>query len=842
MFGRKSGGKAKLKLFRLPALPFRLSFPEIHIPDFKTVLSFILNFDYRGNKKRILSAAGILSFIFCIMLVVDFIKVRELAEFTPDTTTRLYDRNGELISELFKEKRDVVKYEDMPQNLVNAFVAMEDNDFYSHIGINPKAIIRAMLVNASSLSIKQGGSTITQQLAKVLMTSGKRTIFRKVKDVFLALMIDAYYDKNKIMELYLNQLYLGHETYGVQAASMFYFRKNVRDLNLAQCALLATLPSAPQRYSPIVNLKRSRQMHLLALAKMADMGFITVKEGEKAFADFWDNYYYDINMRSPSDNAWSMRVDKAPWFTEYVRRQLIKDMGEEEVYSSGLKVYTTLDLRKQLAANDVMESALKQQNAVSSQLLFMKEDIITEQYSAEAEMFTLLFGLNSLSNKGSLENKKINDAFKQDFLDETELINFFAGSANLAGTLSEYSFNNFQDKDFLKVQGALISVNQNNGYIEAMIGGSTFERLNQLNRSVQSFRQPGSSIKPLLYAAAFEKGDFSPASSFFDSPAFYLDSEGGDWTPENYEGGYNGMMTLRRALAMSINVISVKLAEAIGIQNVMNYYASFFSMNGAEAKRRIPRNFSIALGSIDVTPLEMTRAYGAIANGGLEVFPCSILYVKNRKGEMIKNYTEDHKKEMSKQRRIIEAATSQIMISMLQSTINAGTGGGAYPGRPACGKTGTTSGWRDAWFVGFTPEVTTAIWFGYDTQGISLGPGQTGGGIAAPTWGRYMRQALASYPVQSFPQYAGLESLKVCAFSGMLPSPDCTELIDEVFIPGKTAKETCKFCADRKNGFNLDIKGPKESIVEKNKTEINSGIKSLKGDRVLDNIGEDLLK
>ena len=842
MFGRKFGGKAKLSMIRIPSFLTRLSFPEIHIPTFDTVLGFILNFNFQKNKRRIIIALSAGAFIFMVFIVADFMKVRALAEYTPETTTKLYDKNGILISELFRQKRDVVPYSNMPKNLVNAFVAMEDNDFYDHIGINPKAIVRAMLVNISSFSIKQGGSTITQQLAKVLMTSGKRTIFRKVKDVFLALMIEAFYDKDKIMELYLNQIFLGHDTYGVEAASQLYFKKHVKDLNLAECALLSTLPSAPNLHSPIKNIKRSRQMHIIALAKMADLGYITVKEAEDAYNEFWPEYSYEISDVSPSISSWSERIDKAPWFTEYVRRQLLKEMSEEELYSGGLSVYTTLDLSKQLAANEVMESALRQQNAVSTNLLFFKEDVITEQFAAEAEMFTLLFDLNSISNKGSLEGKKINDAFKQDALDEIEIINFFLGSDNMGETFSEYKFNNFQDKDFLKVQGALISVNQSNGYIEAMIGGSTFERQNQLNRAVQSYRQPGSSIKPLLYAAAFEKGDFSPASSFFDSPAFYMDNEGGDWTPENYEGGYNGMMTLRRALAMSINVISVKLAESIGIQNVMDYYASFFGMDKQSAKRRIPRNFSIALGSIDVTPLEITCAYGAIANGGMEVLPFGIRYIKDRDKKIIKDYESEMKKKNEKRRRIIEPATSQIMISMLQSTINSGTGAGAYPGRPACGKTGTTSGWRDAWFVGFTPEVTTAIWFGYDTQGISLGVGQTGGGIAAPTWGRYMRQALSRYPVTGFPEFAGLESMEVCAFSGMKPTADCKEIIKEVFIPGKTPKEDCKFCADRNNGYNLNIKGPKESIVEKNKNEINSGIKSLKGDKILDNIGEDLLK
>ncbi|MBN1499727.1 MAG: PBP1A family penicillin-binding protein [Spirochaetes bacterium] len=790
--------------------------------------------------------------IFSLLLWSDFKKVQALAEFRPNTTTKIYDKNGILISELFTQKREVVPFEKLPKELINAFIAMEDNEFYEHIGVSPTGIARAFFVNILAGGVRQGGSTITQQLSKILLTSRERSLTRKIKEAFIALMMDATYSKDEILTMYLNQIFLGHGTYGVESASQLYFGKHVKDLNLAECSLLATLPSAPNLLSPIKYPEKSMAMHRKALAQMAELGFITIEEAEKAYLNFWPDYLYYINELPPSMNTFSSRINLAPWFTEYIRRILVEKYGEETVYEKGLDVYTTLDIKKQLIAQEVMFKKLEYQTEVSGHLSFKNEDLITEKYSSIVDMFGLMFDIDPFPNKGSLQTRKINDYFKQNVLDELEALNFLYGINPVGVLCEEYKERYMQDKDFQNVEGALVSIDYKTGYIEAMVGGSRFTSDNQLNRAVQAYRQPGSSIKPLLYCAGIESGKFTPATAILDSPLLFLDNEGGDWIPENYEGGYMGLVRLRTALAKSINVVSIRIAETIGIDMVHRYYQKLLKMNDAEAQKRMRRDFSICLGSMEASPLEMATAYSIIANGGKDVIPFSIRYIKNNEGTVIEN-EEDRinkllkDKDKKKTRLILNPATSQIMISLMKSVIDSGTGIYANPGRPAGGKTGTTNNYKDAWFIGFTPEITTCMWMGYDRLGMSLGAGQTGGNVVAPAWGEYMKKALASEPVKDFPVYAGLSSVNICAVSGKRPSSYCKTVISEVFVPGtepgNSEEDICTNCTDSEFSIDPLRKTPKEDIVENQKKEIYKKIDKIDDKtNVLDDIGSDLLQ
>ncbi len=442
---------------------------------------------------------------------------------------------------------------------------------------------------------------------------------------------------------------------------------------------------------------------------------------------------------------------------------------------------------------------------------------------------------------------KLNAYIRSNLIEELEGLNFLAGLDTIGGFIEQFRKTFSQDKDLQKVEGCIISINQKNGYIEAMIGGSEFSSINQLNRTMQSRRQPGSSIKPLLYTAAIESGKFTPATAILDSPIVYLDREGGDWLPENYEGEYYGFVRLRRALEKSINVISIRIADTLGIDTVMNYYAKLLKMNDDEAKKRIPRNFSIALGSIEVSPYEMTRAYAILANGGKEVIPFSIRYIKNRDGKELENAEKKIKEQIAKKTKdgsiqIIKPATAQVMISLLRSVIAHGTSRLANPGRPAGGKTGTTNNWKDAWFVGFTPQLTSGLWIGYDKLGLSLGIGQSSGGMAAPVWGRYMREALRNEPVLSFPTYAALKEVTVCAKSGLLPSSRCTSTINEVFIPEFIPEKECEVCSGNENSGSAVTKGPKDNIVKRQKNKIMKNMKKKGENSLIKNIGNDLLQ
>jgi penicillin-binding protein 1A len=835
----------------------RFSFPDavpgsFNISLFLNNIAGFIKHKFRIHKSVLsgiafgLIAAALLIFIGTV--IFDYKKVRALADFQPNITTNIYDKNGLLVSELFKQKREVVPLSKIPPDLINAFIAIEDNEFYDHFGLNIKGMVRAFFINLFSGRIKQGGSTITQQLAKILLTTSERSYIRKIKDIVISLMIEVTYTKKEILELYFNQIFLGHGVYGVESASKFYFDKHVSEIDLAEAALLATLPSAPNKLSPIRHTERSIERHRVVLAKMVDCGFITIPQAEKAYLEFWPDYLAYINDLPPSITSWSNKIDNAPWFTEYLRRKLVKQFGEETVYREGLSVYTTLDLKKQKAAQKFLEDGLEKQATTSGNLSFKNEDYIIENYSEITELFSLLNNIDPYYKKGSLEVKQVNDYVKAEVVDELDTLNFLSGNDNMSVFLNAYRDKQSGKKISEKVQGCLISIDQRNGYIEAMVGGAEFSSINQLNRAMQSKRQAGSAIKGLLYTAAMESKKFTPASAILDAPFISLDNEGGDWIPENYDERYLGLVRLRTALEKSLNVISIKIAEEIGIDTVLEYYGKLLKLDKKETKERIPRNLSIAIGTIDVSPFELARAYAIIANGGRDVIPYSIRYVKNRNGEIIDNPEADTQANIKKESevgslQIIKPQTAQIMISMLRSVMTSGTGLSAAMGRPAGGKTGTSSNYRDAWFVGFTPQLTTCVWAGYDNPGLSLGQGQTGGGVVAPIWREYMKQALENEPYLEFPFYASLVSQKVCAISGLLPSNYCKQTIDEIFIEETVPESECTFCKDFK--FNIDpLKvSPKDNIAGGQRDSILDNIKDRKDNpSIMDKVGKDLLE
>jgi len=859
----KETPKGKRSFFKKIPLPSMPSLPSLPGSSSSGIISRIIDFVeriisgawslilYVYNALRtnmILLGGTIIAIIILsiVLLVVEFENVKTLAQFKPNITTKIYDKNGILISELFKQKREVVPIERVPQHLINAFIAMEDNDFYDHFGINPKGIVRAFFINISAGRIKQGGSTITQQTAKLLLTSRKRNIFRKIKEAFIAIMMEMKYSKKQILHLYLNQIFFGHGSYGVESAAKLYFKKHIWELNLAQCALLSTLPSAPNRLSPIRHTKRSMNRHKIALAKMVEMGFITVKEAENAYLEFWPTFLARISDLAPTINTWSNRLDRAPWFTEYIRRKIVKKYGKEMVYEKGLLVYTTLDIKKQESGQKILKAALDRQTRTSGSLGFRNDDFIMDNYAETIDLVSTIFDMPKFTRRGNRANYKFNKYIRENIIEELEGINYLIGINPVGKTIDEFKSSFSDDRHQQRVEGAIVSINPKTGYIEAMIGGSEFTPMNQLNRVMQSRRQPGSAIKPLLYSAGIESGKFSPASAILDSPIVYLDNEGGDWLPENYSNKYFGLIRLRNALAKSINIISIKVADTLGIDYARNFIAKLLKMNKKEMDRRIPRNFSIALGSISVSPYELTRAYAIIANGGRDVIPFSIRYIKDRNDKIIEHREKDVKAILKKKAKngtihIIRADTAQTMISMLHTVITKGTGRGAYPGRTSGGKTGTTNNWKDAWFVGFAPQLATGLWIGYDKLGLSLGIGQAGGAIAAPVWRRYMRAALKNEPAYGFPVYAGLISKEVCSRTGLLPSEDCNIKINEIFTAKNQPEKTCEICEKIENNVILPTKGPKDNIVKGQKRNILKNLKKDSGDDIKGDIGTDLL-
>lgn len=562
----------------------------------------------------------------------------------PAASSRMYDVHGKLISTIHStENRLPVSINDTPKNLQNAFISAEDARFYSHHGIDPRGILRAVWSNVAHQGIAQGGSTITQQLARNAFLSQERTLSRKIKEALLAIKIEQNYSKPEILEMYMNQIYFGQGAYGVQAASRTYFGTDVDQLTLPQCALLAGLPNSPNYLNPFHNLKAAKERQELILSQMAKYGYIT-EEQEKVAKAAPLNLLKAPSAR-PGANIYS-------YFEDYVIQQISKKYGDDALYKGGLQIYTTLDADAQKAAVDALK----------------------------------------------------------------HLPTFYTDKNGVA-----------------QPQGALVAINPHNGYIVAMVGGRGTDFF---NRAVLAERQPGSAFKPFVYLTAIQQG-MTPGTIIDDKAISF-----GSYNPHNYGHNFSGRMTLRYALTHSVNTIAVQLADQVGMNRVL---ANAKAMGLSTLSSSSDNNLAAALGGLTngVTPLDMASAYGVLADGGIRVSPVSITKIIDRNGKVL----EENKTE---ERRVISAKDAAVITNMLQSVVNSGTGGRAYFGRPAAGKTGTTDSSKDAWFVGYTPNLSCAVWMGDDYGSENL-HGITGGSYPAEIWRLFMQKAVANLPLRSFP-------------------------------------------------------------------------------------------
>lgn len=561
----------------------------------------------------------------------------------PPATSTIYDIDGNEIANVHAaENRMPVKISQVPKDLQNAFVAVEDNRFYDHIGIDPKGILRAAWANLSGRSIAEGGSTITQQLAKNAYLTQDRTMKRKVQELFLALQLERQYTKQEILELYLNQIYFGQGAYGVQAAARTYFNKDVENLTLNECAMLAGIPKSPNYYSPFNNLQAAQERKATVLDQMVKYGYVNRQMAAQVKIQ-------DL----PLVQAVKKDTDMDAYFIDYVTQLLVDRYGADAVYKDGLKIYTTIDMEMQRAAEQAME--------------------ILPNYTTDSN-------------------------------------------------------------GIVQPQGALVAIDPHNGHIKAMVGGRGTD---QFNRATMAERQPGSAFKPFVFAAALEN-KFTPSTLIDDSPVKI-----GDWEPQNYDRSFRGRVSLRATAEQSLNVPTVKVAQKLGIDKPI-YYAqemgiSTFVLTGPQNDR----NLSTALGGLTkgVTPLELTSAYGTFANKGIHVSPIAIVKVLDRNGKILDQAEPE-------QRSVISEASATELTGMLMGVIERGTGTNANINRPAAGKTGTTSDYHDAWFVGYTPDLVAGVWIGNDNN-TSLG-GMGGGNQPAQIWRAFMIKALAHVPVKNF--------------------------------------------------------------------------------------------
>ena len=721
-----------------------------------------------------------------IYIVFGYYKCYDILknELEPRTylSTNIYDINGELISEFFEENRNYVDINEIPVYIKHAFIATEDHKFYIHDGIDPEGIIRAMINNVFRGKVTQGGSTITQQLVKQVYTKGERTLKRKIFEVFLTKEFEKKFSKDKILEMYMNKIYFGHGAYGISAAAKFYFSRDIKDLNVVEAALLAALPSAPNRFSPIKNPRIAFKKHKQVIYNMIDLGFIEKDEVNKSFNKFWKNLLDDSRTRFPTLGIRNKRFDKAPYFTEYIRRILVKKYGEKKVYQDGLKVYTTLDLRQQKIAQDVMDAGIKHQNGISNNYNKYKLRYIDR----------ILEWKSMKKKKISRREAKLQGSFLRDYrknlIDNVLLTSMIFGIEGIKSRNEDYLEGYENIRLSSRVEGSFIALDPRNGAITAMIGGSDFNSSNQLNRAVQSRRQPGSAFKAFVYGAGIESKKITAATAFIDAPILFV-NRSKKWSPKNYDKKFNGKVLVRKALAASLNIVSVLIIDDVGDREV----AKFASKLTGRRLSTFEIDNSLALGTTEFSPLEMTKGFAVYANNGREVNPYSIRYIINRNNEKIFN---DDRTGMVIGKKIVSPQTAFILTSLLRGVVDCGTASSSVRRKAgfrlqAAGKTGTNTKYRDAWFIGYTPNLVATVWLGCDSQIFSLGWGQSASLVAAPIWGNFMREVYKFRKPSRFrgpPN--GVYRARICSFSGKTPASGCN-VKSEYFIIGTDPKGKC---------------------------------------------------
>ena len=779
------------------------------------------------RKKRSLALYLIYAFILSLVLFIlsgaalflyfskNLPDYQPLKERNSNASSIVYSEEDEVVGKFLLENRIPIPYERIPKLFIHAFVAAEDAEFFQHKGIDYKGIVRALFRNLTAGRIVQGGSTITQQVTKTFFLTPKRSLLRKLKEVAYAFGLEHNLTKEEILSLYLNNIYLGNGAYGIEAAAESYFNKRAEQLNLPEMAMMAGLVKAPSRYSPINNLHRAKNRQSYVLGRMAELGYISQGQKEQALRT-------PIKLQSRESAYFS----KAPYFTEFIRHQVEKKYGKDKLYQEGLRIYTTLDLSLQKTAQRAVEAGMRDLDKRQG-----FRGPIRVLSSSEMKTFTKKKGaLSPLSQQDVYEAVILaKDDAKKSFLvwveDRKGMLPYTEMSWALnAKPTPNYKPGNVKDaSDLLRpgdvvqvrvkeqarkdqlpilaleqdpiVQAALLCVDPKTGHVRAMVGGRDFSE-SQFNRAVNSRRQAGSAFKPIIYAAAIEKG-YTASTVLMDSPIEYSDHDGGSyWAPKNYDKGYVGPITFRNALAHSRNVVTVKILEDIGI----GYALKFIKRLGIESP--VKRNLSIALGTSDVSMPEIVSAFGVFANGGERVKPIFIRKIATMKGEVLEendpyiDLVEGEEKEESEEppqtpapplkERVISSQHAFLMTHLLEGVIQHGTGQRAkHLGRPVAGKTGTSSDYADAWFIGYTPSLLAAVWVGFDDK-ASLGKNETGARAALPIWISFMEGALRSTPAEPFKVPEGITLVRVNLETGLPAGGDLKDTILEAFVEGNT--------------------------------------------------------
>jgi penicillin-binding protein 1A len=681
----------------------------------------------------------------------DLPKIEQVSDFHLNSVSTVFSEDGTIVAEFFEEQRYPVKITEIPEVVRNAFLAAEDASFYKHPGIDLISILRAALKNLQTGSAKQGASTITQQVVKNILLSSEKKLERKIKEAILAYRLEKYLSKNDILELYLNQIFFGNRAYGIKAAVKNYFGKDLANVTLAEAAILAGLPKAPSRYSPISNLKAAKARQAYVLRQMVESGFISKDQAKAAAKE-------DVKIFKATND----RILEAPYYIAEVRRQIEEKWRDYRIDLDGLKIYTALDRNAYKYSEIALKQGLREPDKRQGwrgplEQSEMSESNYLKKYYPDSigalkigEVYpALVRKINQNNNSlqiqvgqhfGTLDLSKAGWAKK---LLKPDGKYYFYEPKNIikVGQVIEASLLESKEKkqDSLtfildqtpKLEGAIVIIDPSTGKVPAVVGGYDYDR-SQFNRATQGLRQPGSAFKPVLYLAAVEANGFTPSTIVYDQPRTFKVGQT-EWAPANYDKEYLGPIPLRIALERSRNIVSADIISRIGVETVIQYAKKL----GIESP--LGQNLSLSLGSSEVTPLEITRAYGVLANKGVYYPSTFITKIEDRLGNVVYDFEE---KKLSLAKQVISPASAFIMSNMLKGVVEYGTGQKIKEiKRPVAGKTGTSNDQMDAWFIGFTPEWACGVWIGFDEK-KEIGDKETGGRVAAPIWLYAMRDFL----------------------------------------------------------------------------------------------------
>lgn len=767
---------------------------------------------------------------------VNTINTENFTEFDNALPTRLLDVNGELITEFSSdEKREIIALRDLPQHMIDALLTREDRIFYSHHGFSLKALSRAV-VGVLSKSSLGGGSTLTQQIAGTLYCDRTEySIKRKLKELWWAIQMERHYSKDEILELYLNKIYFGGGTYGVNAASKYYFGHGATEITPAEAAILVIQLSNPAFYNPFEYPNRAMERQKDVLDAMVEAKYLTQEEAEESF----DNYWATFDYTRTNTSAYELRNDEAPWFSEYVRRQL-SDMlyGTEDIYTSGFTVNTSLNLEHQKVADEIMQDYIKSANEQYKRTMSSKSRNALRTYIPFAELSVMLFNLPNLKLSHKRAKTLAMNQYRDNINPLIDIVSMISGMdtfkteiVNKGNALIK------ENAERTTVEGTMIALENNTGYIDALVGGSKYDQHNQFIRAVQSRIQPGSTFKPLYYSEAIESKKFTMTTIISDTPVVFHKDDGTPYIPQNFKGEWEGDVELWYALAHSMNIPSIKVLDGIGFDAAIRRTSSLLGIPENELdERHFEPIYPLGLGVCSVRPIEMAKAFATIANNGLEVTPIAILSVEDKKGNVVLNPAKelrDRQNSKDGQKQLLKPETAFIMQEMLKETVWSGSlrngadwdatknvigkekgkgnkfkftnMNGQTFSMPVAGKTGTTQNWADAWTVGFTPYYTAAFWFGFDKPGQSLGLTITGSTLAGVAWGDYMNAANQGKPYKPFFETTpkGLVRMKVCSTSGEILTSKCPgHGVVGYYYPGT---QPTRLCRKHTNTTPLDI-------------------------------------